>query len=142
MAAALAQPAAAAPERRRTKKRLVCIGLGTFIVLGYTAVALLRLLWPYRVQLAAALALAEAAFFFAVWRPRHAALSAAPAKHEPENFNPEQLFRRFIQFCRELPQGVDFQGYVSGWFLNAPYELIKRDNVVEFLAYGFYYRSM
>jgi hypothetical protein len=36
---------------------------------------------------------------------------------------------------------VDQHAYVSGWFRGAPCESIKRDNVKEFIAYGFHYST-
>lgn len=36
---------------------------------------------------------------------------------------------------------VDARNYLSTWFCGVDYRLIRRDNVAELIAYGFYYKS-
>jgi hypothetical protein len=37
-----------------------------------------------------------------------------------------KTFQRFLKFCNDLPHGVDYEGYFSGWFKGAPFKDIKR----------------
>jgi hypothetical protein len=48
---------------------------------------------------------------------------------------------RPLQYCNEAPGRVDYKKYLSGWFLGAPYGEIKRENIEEFVAYGFCYKT-
>ena len=130
------------PRSRRNAHALIAIALVTFSALAWLAVATLVALWPYKLRIAAAVLVLETAFHFLVWRPRYHKFNVAPELHEPADFDADQLFARFMRFVNELPQGVDFQGYLRGWFLGARWEDIKRDNVVEFMAYGFWYRTL
>lgn len=33
---------------------------------------------------------------------------------------------------------LDMKEFLSGWFMNVPYELLTRDDVLSFVAYGFW----
>lgn len=46
----------------------------------------------------------------------------------------QQVKERFLQ----LPGVLSIQDFLSGWFHGAPFEAIRRDNVLDFVAYGFY----
>lgn len=46
----------------------------------------------------------------------------------------QQVKERFL----ELPGVLSIQDFLSGWFHGAPFESIRRDNVLDFVAYGFY----
>jgi hypothetical protein len=37
-----------------------------------------------------------------------------------------KTFQRFLRFCKDLPKGIDYQAYYSGWFRGAPFRDIKR----------------
>ena len=127
---------------RRKSLGLIAVALVTFSVLASLAVATFLALWPFRVFIACAIVALETAFYLFVWRPRYRKFNEQPKKHEPQEFDADALFARFMRFINELPQGVDFQGYLRGWFQGARWEDIKRDNVVEFVAYGFWYRTL
>lgn len=46
-----------------------------------------------------------------------------------------------VQYCQEVPGKVDYRKYLSGWFLGADFDSIKRENIEEFVAYGFCFKS-
>ncbi|OAA73391.1 hypothetical protein ISF_00292 [Cordyceps fumosorosea ARSEF 2679] len=83
----------------------------------------------------AVLLLAEALFYTLIYRPhlRHAA-SARPAHPVPALTPAERraLFRRCVTHAREP------DAYLRGWFLGAPLDDIRRDNVREFLLWAFF----
>ncbi len=45
------------------------------------------------------------------------------------------------QVCQYFSHKIDARVYLSTWFCGADYRLIRRDNVAELLAYGFWYKS-
>ena len=49
-----------------------------------------------------------------------------------------EVKRRFLRLNRCIP----LEGFLTGWFLGAPVESIRRGNVEDFVAYGFYSRYM
>ena len=49
-----------------------------------------------------------------------------------------EVKRRFLR----LDQCIPLDGFLTGWFLGAPVESIRRGNVEDFVAYGFYSRYM
>jgi len=49
-----------------------------------------------------------------------------------------EVKRRFLR----LDQCIPLDGFLTGWFLGAPIESIRRGNVEDFVAYGFYSRYM
>eukprot|EP00882_Tetradesmus_deserticola_P015913 GHRQ01016970.1.p1 GENE.GHRQ01016970.1~~GHRQ01016970.1.p1 ORF type:complete len:146 (+),score=29.24 GHRQ01016970.1:369-806(+) len=57
---------------------------------------------------------------------RYNELNQQPAKHEPKVVDGRKTFQRFLKFCNDLPHGVDYEGYFSGWFKGAPFQDIKR----------------
>ena len=48
-----------------------------------------------------------------------------------------EIMRRFLTLARCM----SIQKFLSGWFHGAPYEAIRRGNVKDFVAYGFYCRT-
>ncbi|KAI8467743.1 MAG: hypothetical protein J3K34DRAFT_523459 [Monoraphidium minutum] len=88
-------------------------------------------------QLLAAWLAAEAAFG-PLWASRAAALGAAPAEHRPAGHDGAGALRRFLRLRRHFPLT---EHYLRPWFLNAPLAAIKRGNVLEFMSYGFWYRT-
>jgi hypothetical protein len=46
-----------------------------------------------------------------------------------------------VQYCKEVPGKVDYRKYLSGWFLGEDFNSIKRENIEEFVAYGFCFKS-
>lgn len=55
----------------------------------------------------------------------------------PEDLDEDKLKlvqKRFLA----LPDVLSMQDFLSGWFHGAPFETIRRDNVLEYLAYVFH----
>ena len=50
----------------------------------------------------------------------------------------QEVKDRFLQ----LPGVLDIEEFLSGWFHGAPFESIQRDNVMDFVAYGFYSQNV
>ena len=46
------------------------------------------------------------------------------------------------RFINTLPSIFELEEFLSGWFLGAPPSSIRRDNLIEFVAYGFYSRRV
>jgi hypothetical protein len=44
---------------------------------------------------------------------------------------------RIAQFM-SLKGVIDFKEFLSGWFMNAPFQELRRENVLDFVAYGFW----
>lgn len=42
----------------------------------------------------------------------------------------------------DLHRVMSIKDFLSGWFRGAPYEAVRRGNVEDFVAYGFYTRAM
>jgi hypothetical protein len=53
-----------------------------------------------------------------------------------------KLVHRALERFLTLSDVMSIQNFLSGWFHNVPYELVKRGNVEDFVAYGFYCRTM
>lgn len=49
-----------------------------------------------------------------------------------------EVKRRFLS----LSGCISIEKFLSGWFHGAPYEAIRRGNVEDFVAYGFYCRTV
>ncbi|MEW5314646.1 MAG: hypothetical protein WDW38_006123 [Sanguina aurantia] len=98
-------------------------------------------------------------YVFFLWRSAH--LGAQPLRHEPEAHDSSASFKRFkalimtehaqgrgsrtqVRSPTCPPPSTDqaFAEYFSLWFLGAPFDSIKRQNVRELLAYGFHYSSV
>eukprot|EP00892_Ulva_mutabilis_P006768 jgi/Ulvmu1/4463/UM002_0188.1 len=47
---------------------------------------------------------------------------------------------RLVQF-KTLVGVIDMKEFLSGWFMNAPFDLLRRNEVLDFIAYGFWYRD-
>jgi hypothetical protein len=76
--------------------------------------------------------------FSIIYLHKLAILNVQPIKHEPENYDPERTFDKFI---RQIKQFEEVEQYLSLWFFGAEFSLIKRQNVEEFVAYAFWYRQ-
>lgn len=53
----------------------------------------------------------------------------------------QRLSHPYLQYCKDTPGGIDHGKYLSGWFLGADTNSIRRDNIEDFVAYGFCYKS-
>lgn len=106
---------------KKTPQRLV--GAAALLIAAYT---LFLILWPLRWSLVSTWVVVEVIFYVLYWRPRYAELTEQPDKHEPKNLDGLKTFQRFLKFCKDLPKGIDYQAYYSGWFRGAPFHDIKR----------------
>ncbi|KAG2436358.1 hypothetical protein HXX76_006665 [Chlamydomonas incerta] len=104
---------------------------------GLAAAALWLVGWG---QLLVLLAAAEVAFAVH-YRRKYAVLNAQPARHAPEHHDPLAAFHRLLQVCQYFSAKIDARVYLSTWFCGADYRLIRRDNVADLIAYGFWYKS-
>ncbi|KAI5802796.1 Alpha/Beta hydrolase protein [Pyronema domesticum] len=75
---------------------------------------------------------AETAFYFVYYLPRKRNLQR-PASHPPRH--PYSHRQALFQKC--LSTISDPKSYISGWFHGAPYTSVYRENLAEFLAWGF-----
>lgn len=114
------------------------------LVAGAIALALLLLiLIPTIIPLMLAWCVVEVLFFMLKSRPEAASLDAQPQPHWPDAAAKHDLsaFNRFLRYSKEAPGGVNYTKYLSGWFLGADVASIRRENVEEFVSYGFCYKS-
>ncbi|GLC45146.1 hypothetical protein PLESTM_001693400 [Pleodorina starrii] len=91
-------------------------------------------------RLAVLMVAAEAAFFV-YYRRKYELLNAQPLRHAPERHDALAAFNRLLQVCRFFQHKIDARVYLSTWFCGADYRLIRRDNVADLIAYGFWYMS-
>ncbi|WIA42305.1 hypothetical protein OEZ86_008319 [Tetradesmus obliquus] len=116
--------------------------LGTFLgIIGLIPVAAAAYAgWLYCPKLLLAVELAAEAcfalyYFFIIAKQ----LDAMPEQHDPPaDYNPQQLVASFL---RHMARVDDIQGYLSQWFLDAPYELIRHDNVKELVAFAIFFKT-
>jgi hypothetical protein len=106
---------------KKTPQRLV--GAASLLI---AAGILFSILWPLRWSLLSTWVVIEVIFYVLYWRPRYAELNEQPDKHEPKNLDAMKTFQRFLRFCKDLPKGIDYQAYYSGWFRGAAFSDIKR----------------
>lgn len=106
---------------KKTPQRLV--GAAALLI---AAATLFLILWPLRWSLVSTWVVIEVVFYVLYWRPRYAELTEQPEPHEPKNLDGMKTFQRFLRFCKDLPKGIDYQAYYSGWFRGAPFCDIKR----------------
>lgn len=62
--------------------------------------------------------------------------------HEPTAVEAELNFQRFMELVRAYRDCYDIEEYAQGWFRGATLSDIRRDNIKELLAYGFYYKCV
>ncbi|KAF8059754.1 hypothetical protein HT031_005162 [Scenedesmus sp. PABB004] len=67
-------------------------------------------------------------------------LNAQPAVHVPPGHDGRAAFDRFCTFCAARRGSLDHEAYLSRWFRGADFADIRRGNVEDFVAYGFFYR--
>ncbi|KAG2454544.1 hypothetical protein HYH02_000389 [Chlamydomonas schloesseri] len=111
---------------------------------GLAAAALWLLGWRQLLVLAAAAELAFAVHY----RHKLVRLSAQPRPHAPaavaaggEQWAPLAHFQRMMELSTYWTGTFDARVYLSTWFCGADYRLIRRDNVADLIAYGFWYKS-
>jgi hypothetical protein len=121
-----------------TKAALLGTVLGLIGLLPIAAVAYAGWLHCPKLLLAAELA-AEAGFavyYFCVIAKQ---LNAIPNQHDPPaDYNPQQLVASFLQHMARVD---DIKGYLSQWFLDAPFEYIRHDNVKELVAFAIFFKT-
>lgn len=106
---------------RKTPQRLV--GAVALLIAAYI---LFLILWPLKWSLLSTWLVIEVIFYVLYWRPRYAELNEQPRRHEPKHLDAQKTFKRFLKFCKDLPNGIDHQAYYSGWFRGAQFHEIKR----------------
>ncbi|WIA42213.1 hypothetical protein OEZ86_009473 [Tetradesmus obliquus] len=122
----------------RTTTRGV-LGATSLVLIAYT---LYIIIWPLRWRLLLVWPVVEALFFVCVFLPRYDRLNKQPQPHEPADHDAMRCWRRFLRYAREVPGGMDTGAYISGWYRGADPSQVKRGNLEEFVAYGFWYRSL
>jgi hypothetical protein len=121
-----------------SKAALLGTVLGLIALLPVAAAGYVAWLHCAKLLLAAELA-AEAFFavyyFFVIEKQ----LNAIPDQHDPPaDYNPQQLVASFLQHMARVD---DIRGYLSQWFLDAPYESIRHDNVKELVAFALFFKT-
>ncbi|KAF6264039.1 hypothetical protein COO60DRAFT_1698505 [Scenedesmus sp. NREL 46B-D3] len=121
-----------------TKAALLGTVLGIIGLLPVAAAAYAAWLHCPKLLAAAALA-AEACFalyyFFVITKQ----LNAIPDQHNPPaDYDPQQLVASFLKHMARVD---DIQGYLSQWFLDAPYDSIRHDNVKELVAFALFFKT-
>lgn len=121
--------------------RCICIAtaglLGVTVVCSIVAAVSSILALPLFLFGMPLLLIAEVIFSI-VYVHKLAILNVQPIKHEPDNYDPERTFDKFI---RQIKQFEEVEQYLSLWFFGADFSVIKRQNVEEFVAYAFWYRQ-
>jgi len=83
--------------------------------------------------------LAETVFFAYYWLVLLRDFNKLPEQHAPAELEPDAVVRSFLQHMEHVE---DFSHYLSAWFLDAPMESIKLDNVKEMYAYAIWYKTL
>lgn len=116
------------------------LGAGLVTVAAFLLLAL-AVQRAHAVACVSAWLLAEAIFH--AWFRRHARrIAAQPARHRPQDES--EFYEKFQQFVLDAPsirQYTTLERCISRWFGDVPFDDIKRDNVAELFAYGFWYRT-
>lgn len=71
--------------------------------------------------------------FFAVQRLRYHRFNRVN-RNRPDAQDIEQRFQNFLT----LSPILDIRDFISGWFLNIPFDQIKSENVSDFIAYAYW----
>ncbi|KAI5458235.1 hypothetical protein BGZ63DRAFT_363265 [Mariannaea sp. PMI_226] len=103
-----------------------------FIFLTYGSLALSFLI----TRILSALLLADGLFFFFIYRPFTKRL-----KLDAQHPNPLSPAQRRVLFHKSMEKIQSADSYLQGWFLGAPREEICRENVKDFLLWGFFDRD-
>eukprot|EP00877_Chromochloris_zofingiensis_P001902 jgi/Chrzof1/11712/Cz06g06150.t1 len=98
---------------------------------------------PWRQFVFAVIMLTEVLFYFLYYRRRYLKWNAQPDVHAPSHLEALRLFQRFIKLETDDPEAstLDIVSYLTVWFKDAAIEDIKRGNVEELMAYGFWYKT-
>jgi hypothetical protein len=121
-----------------TKAALLGIVLGIICLLPVAAAAYAGWLYCPKLLLAAELA-AEACFALYYFLVIAKQLNAMPDQHDPPaDYDPQQLVASFLLHMARVD---DIQGYLSQWFLDAPFKTIRHDNVKELMAFAIFFKT-
>jgi hypothetical protein len=117
-----------------------------FTALQHAAAAIPACIQLAALAMTAAWLAAELAFYLFWYLPAYRRWNArCNAQQSPAAKNTDEcyaLFRRFMAFTRGQPCQLEFlQQYLSTWFRGAAPDEIKRGNMEELFAYGFFYRT-
>jgi hypothetical protein len=116
--------------------RMAAAFLACIVVASLAGVGLVRVL-GWKICLAA-YAVAEL-WFVRHYHRRARELNQQPTPHKPAGCDGAANSAAYMR----LSQYFKFSDkYLSPWFLGAPMEAIKRENVLDLLAYGFWYSTM
>lgn len=72
--------------------------------------------------------------FFALQRLRYHRFNRVN-RNRPDAQDIEQRFQNFLT----LSPILDIRDFISGWFLNIPFDQIRAENVSDFIAYAYWY---
>jgi len=75
--------------------------------------------------------------FYTAWR--HHVMSSKLSQPQPYPMGHKRLFARILDFL--VVHQVDFEEFISGWFLGAPFDQIRHGNVEEFFTWAFFATS-
>jgi hypothetical protein len=74
------------------------------------------------------------------WLARYRELNrCCPQRARPRDHDALQHFAAFLALNQQLAGEADIEGYLRTWFMGAPLADIRRGNVEELFAYGFFY---
>lgn len=107
-------------------------------------VPLIGLLWAFwshttKVLLVSTILTCEACFalyyFYVIVRE----CGRIPHQHVPAGHQPDEVVK---QFLAHLSRVQDIKHFLSAWFLDAPFDSIRLENVKELCAYALWYKTM
>ncbi|KAG2487353.1 hypothetical protein HYH03_014066 [Edaphochlamys debaryana] len=119
--------------------RMVAAAAAFVLATAAAAAALVAAVgWRPLLLLAAAGEVAFLAYYPRLYRH----LDQQPSgRHAPEKHDGLAAFNRLLQACRQFRHRIDPASYLSTWFCGADPRLIRRENIAELMAYGFWYTS-
>jgi hypothetical protein len=119
--------------------RLQLIGWAIVAAMWVALVAAIGGAFLYYAKETAAVVLAYEAVFAVWYALRARALSEAPCKSVPENYDADKVVAAYLN------QSIFFrfnERYATPWFMDTPLHLVARGNLADLLAYGFWYKTV
>lgn len=115
--------------------------IGVCAVLLVPLIGLIWAFWSQRLQvlLASIILTCEACFALYYFYVIVKACNHVPEQHAPAGYQPDEVVR---QFTTHLSRVQDIKHFLSAWFLDAPFDSIKLDNVKELCAYALWYKTL
>ncbi|GMH46108.1 hypothetical protein BSKO_14072 [Bryopsis sp. KO-2023] len=128
------------------KRRAILSGIattGAFLLKVLVAVAGAWYLFGLAGLLFVFLALEAGFFVFSQWRA--VLFNRQPERIEPPGHDAWGCFKKFIESAQLKDEKenllMDIRDYTTVWFRGAKFEDVKRENMMDLLAYGFWYKS-